>query len=206
MKASRIIGMALMAGGCASAPVNYYSLVGGSGVLAAGTTADCCRIVFASVKVPPAVDRPEIVVRRSDDQLLVLGNSLWVAPLRDEVRVALTHEIRRSLANADSHDLQTPDGPMTIHIDIERFESEPSQFALIQIVWHVTIPGQPHELSATCETLSQISVGAGVPALIQGHQRALTEIGARIASGILELGAGGKDVCASGPRLGALTP
>jgi hypothetical protein len=50
--------LALMAGGCASAPAKYYSLVGGSGVPAAGTTADCCRIVFASVKVPPAVRPP----------------------------------------------------------------------------------------------------------------------------------------------------
>jgi hypothetical protein len=54
--------------------------------------------------------------------LLVLGNSLWIALLRDEVRVALTYEIRGSLANADSHNLQTPDGPMTIHIDVERVE------------------------------------------------------------------------------------
>lgn len=182
---------ALLAVGCASVPVHYYSLVA-SPSLPAGTTAYCCRIVIASIKLPPAADRPEIVVRESDNQLLVLGNDLWIAPLRDEMRTALTNEIRRNLARLDKG---SQDAPSTIHVDVERFESQPSKQALIQIGWRVSVPGQPRELTTSCETVSQIAVGDGVPALVQGYQQAVSAIGAQIAAGISNLRTSGENGC-----------
>jgi uncharacterized lipoprotein YmbA len=185
----------VLAAGCASAPVHYYSLVAASPASPTGTNLYCCRIVIASVKLPPAVDRPEIILRGSDNQLQVLGNDLWIAPLRDEVRSALTDQIRLGLVNGEARHSLTQDNPATIHLDVERFESEPSRHALIQIAWRVSIPALPRELSAACETATRVAVGEGVPALVQGYQQALSAIAAQIASGIRNLKTSGENGC-----------
>jgi len=142
------------------------------------------------------VDRPEIVLRRSDDQLSVLANDIWISPLRDELKAALTEEIHRDLSQDDRSRSRTSDERVKIHVEVERFESA-SEYALIQIAWHVTIPGTSRELMASCETSSRVPVGAGMDALVRGHQRAIAEIAARIASGILDLETVGEGGCGS---------
>jgi uncharacterized protein len=178
---------------CASVPVHYYSLMAPAQGTRLGTTETCCNIDIPIVKIPAEVERPELVVRRSDDELAVLGNDLWIAPLHDELKSALLEQIRRTLA--DTGGAHRESRKVVVRVDVERFESVLERYALVQIAWRATMSAPPNELTAACQTTAKIEVGAGVPELVRGQQRAVAQVGEQIASAIIALEKSGTAQC-----------
>ncbi len=184
--------MAALSCGCASAPVRYHSLLPATADSRTGTTALCCDVAITSVKIPPEVDRPGIVVRQSQDEMRVLGDDVWIASLRDEVKIALSSEIRRKLS--DSGSLDSPHR-VSLRVDVQRFESNPARYVLIQLAWRLTMSATPQEATAACESTARVDVGPGTAALVQGHQKALAHIADQIALAVLDLEKSGKTSC-----------
>ena len=112
-------GFAIMAA-CTSAPVHYHTLVPDPVDSPAAQRPTSRRVEVATVKIPAQVDRPELVVRQRNGQIALLENELWIAPLSNELRSALTVELVRRLSVADAQDSRRGQGPITVHIDIER--------------------------------------------------------------------------------------
>ncbi len=176
----------VLCGGCASAPVNYYTLEPPVSASKAIGGADCCRVEIRSVRIPVEVDRPELVVRRGGQQLTVLGNDEWAAPLRDEIRSGLKNEIDRKLAESGPAGPPSKKQKFLVLVDIRRFESEPARYALVQADWRVEQAGAPKVAAPTCETTARVEVESGVSALVRGHQQAITQIADQIASYVFD--------------------
>ena len=89
----------------------------------------------------------------------------------------------------------TPDGAPVYRIstNVQRFESAPGQYALIDAVWSVRLVGSAKVL--TCRSVANEQVAAGYDALVAGHRRAVTRIAADIAKVVRGLAAGTAMTC-----------
>ena len=196
---------ALACSGCASAPVHYYSLTPAAVPSSKSTVSVCCMVEMKTVRIPVEVDRPELVARRSDQELDLLANDLWLAPLRDEIKSALRDRIGRGLSDAPRLDAAplgaaplnpAPPTRVSVLVDVRRFESVPARHALIQAQWRLELANPPKTaVPAVCDATVSIDVGDGVSALVLGHQQAIAAIADRIAAQILDLRRTGESHC-----------
>ena len=178
-RSSFLIWVILTICGCASVPVRYYTLL----PLAASPNATpanaCCDVEIRSLRIPSEVNRPELVTRQSNEQVAVLSNDLWIAPLRDEVRNALLNDIRENLRQAKLG-LPADIKRYVVFIDVSRFESAPANYALIQAQWRVAAAAAPKSEVQPCTTTAQVDIAGGVSGMVLGYQQAIS----RVASGI----------------------
>ncbi|MFZ6647009.1 PqiC family protein [Undibacterium sp. TJN25] len=98
---------ALLLAGCATpASERYYRLayplggmVGGAGT---ETTSPAIRyeLIVGSVQIPEAINRAQLVVQKSDTEALVSDDQRWVAPLDEQIALAVLAGLRSRLPGA----------------------------------------------------------------------------------------------------------
>jgi uncharacterized lipoprotein YmbA len=126
-----------------------------------------------TVTIPSQVDQPQLAIRRADGSMALLETERWIAPLSDEIRTALALDLARQWA------ANTTNGAR-VTVDVQRFDSVPGQYALIDAVWTVSTTGSAAQ-KISCRSSIRIPVSAGYPALAKGHQAALEQLAAQIA-------------------------
>ena len=187
--------LALGLAGCASAPPeHFYSLSNGVG--AAPLKADPgYYIELPAVAVPQQLSRVEMVVSSGAGQIDLKEQERWSAPPAAEIGQALSLAITGELGTIDVFRTPTPkDAPVyRISTSVQRFESAPGQYALIDAVWSVHKVGTEQVL--TCRSVAEEKVGGGYDALVAGHRRAVNRVGAAISKAVQQMAAGGKGAC-----------
>ncbi|OOG64992.1 hypothetical protein B0E46_06300 [Rhodanobacter sp. B04] len=197
-------GAALALAACASAPLHYYTLVPPAGESGSGPVAQPATpslpFELLPVGIPAQVDQPQLVVREGGQAVAMLDGERWIAPLGDEVRGALSADLARELRSQDVSGLPGNGKPLLrIKLDLRRFDSQPASYALIEGNWSVRVlHGGAHAGALACSSRISEAVGPGYAALVQGHQRALGQLAAQIASAARALGAGRAAVCPAG--------
>lgn len=184
-----------MVAGCRSTPIHYHTLVPAPLASATAQRTPSYSVEIDAVKIPAQVDRLELVVRQRDGGIALLENDLWIAPLADEIRSALSVELVRRLALADAHDPRRDLGPITVRVNIERFESAPGNYALIEALWRLRVNGSIRHDEVVCRTLAYERVPEGNPALVRAYQRAVALIADDIATTALRVNADNDAVC-----------
>jgi uncharacterized protein len=143
---------------------------------AAGNTA-ALVVSLSAVNVPAQVDQPQWLVRLPDDTLALLEQDRWAGPLRDELRSALMEVLAARWGAVDARTAgQSPGVPVwQVTVDVSRFESAPGREARLDTRWSATT-GQPGTPSAACGSSLREPVADGMPALAQGHRRAVARL------------------------------
>jgi uncharacterized lipoprotein YmbA len=186
----------LLLAGCASAPVHFHTLLPAPADEAIGSVASNYHIEVEPVRVPAQVDRLELVTRDNDGGIGLSEGELWIAPLADELRNALSVELLRQLGSADAEDARRGDyRPTTIRVDVERFDSAPGRYALIAASWSVRMQSIKGEEMVACASHAYVPVTKGYVALVRGQQRAVASVADRIASAARQLATGGTATC-----------
>jgi uncharacterized protein len=185
--------------GCASAPVSYYTLIPQPASANVATDDACCVIEIRNVRIPAQADRPELVVRRSEQQFDILGNDLWIAPLRDEVRGALLDDIRGKLPQRRPGEKARK---FTLFVDVTRFESRAANYALIEAAWRVERAADPQPAAPVCKALARVSIADGVSGLVRGYQQALSTLASSMTVTVLALQQGAAAECPAPPPAG----
>ena len=199
MRASIATGIAaavLALAGCASSPPeHFYSLSNGMGVPAAPKAAAPYYIELPAVTVPQQVARNQLVVTTGAGRVDLLEQERWVSQPSAEIGQALSLAITGELRTIDVFRTPTPEKAPVYRIstNIQRFESAPGQYALIDAVWSVRQVGSTQVL--TCRTVANEEVGAGYDALVAGHRHAIARIAADISKAIRDLAAGASSGC-----------
>lgn len=190
-----IVGLSLC--GCASAPVNYYTLVpsNSTALTTMATKSPAFAFDLESVSVPLQVDQPQLVVRQAGAAIALVETERWIAPLGDEIRDAIAFDLVASHSGENLGGLPQGDRKLVkIRVDLRRFDSEPGVKASITAAWSLRrAPGDAPALS--CSSQISESVGAGYNALVQGHQRALARLAAAIALPAAAMANGGSPRC-----------
>ena len=201
MKRLRLIEAGLMSAvccACSSTPVHYYTLLRPTPTPSELTSAACCRVQIRRVVIPREVDRPELVTRSGEDEAMVLSNATWLAPLRDEIRDALTSQIDLKLVQATAVEPAARAPEPVVFVNVTRFESVPAQYVLVSANWRIQRTDLPKATSLTCETTARIAVKSGVSAIVQGYQQAIVKIADQIALDLLDAGRIATRRCTSG--------
>jgi uncharacterized lipoprotein YmbA len=204
----RLSGMAAVLGlaACASAPLHYYTLIppalippAGDGVASpAMESGAALPFELLPVSVPAQVDQPQLVVREGSQGVALLEGERWIAPLGDELRGALSADLARELHSQDVSGLPGNDKPrLRIKLDVRRFDSQPGSYALIEGNWSVRVLHGAEETAVACTSRVSESVGPGYDALVQGHQQAIGQLAAQIATASRALAGGQAATCPS---------
>lgn len=181
--------------GTAAGATDSGGVAAGSSAARTTLAAPAYYIEVPAVTVPKQVARNQLVVTTGAGRVDVLEQERWSAPPAAEIGQALSLAITGELGTVDVFRNPVPDKAPVYRIstNVQRFESAPGQYALIDAVWSVRKAGSPQVL--TCRSVAQETVGAGYDEVVAGHRRAVARIGADIAKAVRALAAGSNPAC-----------
>lgn len=195
LRLSCALAAAALLAACASnaPPDRFYTLGGGDAAAPAATTAAPLYIEVLPVTVPAQVRRSQLVVSEGPGRVDLLEHHRWAGPLPDEIGRALSLDLSAGLGALDVYRTPTPGGsvPYRIGTTVQRFESAPGAYALLDATWSVRKAGADAVLA--CRSVFREPVGEGYEALVAGHRAALARLAAAIGAAVRrqEAGTGG---------------
>ncbi|MFJ2709299.1 membrane integrity-associated transporter subunit PqiC [Pseudomonas sp. NPDC087346] len=171
-----VLAACLLLGACRSDPISFHTL---TPVQLPNTRAGT-QIPIEAITVPPQVDRPQIVIRQGNSGLAILETQWWGASLADELRSALTDQ----LSNAGGR------GNVSVRLDVQRFDSIPGQYGLIDVKWRLRPVGATDSGLLTCRSTLQTPSGPSIDDLVSAQQNNVKRLAALISQA-----AGNPGVC-----------
>jgi uncharacterized protein len=179
---------------CASTAPHFHTLVRES-ERGPGTPARAdVRLKIDPVRIPAQVDRLELVTRLPNGGIAVADGERWIAPVADELQSALSAELLRRLGGTNPADTVGTDS-LSVRLNVERFESAPSRYALIEASWSLELKTSRKDVLVACRTKAYEAVTGGYPELVRGYQRAVGVIADEIAAVAQESAAGRAAEC-----------
>jgi uncharacterized lipoprotein YmbA len=183
--------------GCTSAPVRYYTLTPPP-----AKTWPASHTTFAIdvrvVHTPPQLNRSELMVRSGPTEVTLLENERWASPVNDEIKDALRLELQRRLGQMSG--LRSAFAKLTLDIEVQRFEAELGQYALLETSWSATLstPAAPRSADAratSCTFQADEKIHAGYVGMVEGYQREISALADAIVTELTRLGSVAEDSC-----------
>ncbi|MCE6980987.1 membrane integrity-associated transporter subunit PqiC [Pseudomonas frederiksbergensis] len=162
---------------CRSDPIQFHTLTPAQ----LSGTSSSAEIQIEGITVPPQVDRPQIVIRQGNSGVAILETEWWAATLVDELRSALVDQLVNS----------NPQRRVSLRLDVQRFDSIPGQYALIDVKWRLRSLGAGDTAPLTCRSTLQTPSGASIDDLVIAHQNNVK----RLAAAISQAAAGSQKGC-----------
>ena len=179
---------ALLAACAGSPPSHFYTL---SGPAVPATQGPAPSVVVGPVAIPAMVDRAEIVVSVSENEVWIDEFNRWAAPLAEGIALATTANLGAVLATSRVTLLAQASGgdaDYRVIVEVQRFESAPGSYALLDAVYSVrrNVDGR----TVTGRTTDrQTPADKSYDALAAAHSRAVTRLAGDIAAAVRELSA-----------------
>jgi hypothetical protein len=186
---------ALMLAGCgASDHSRFYVLTEHPALVArAMAAAPTTTIALGAVKLPAALDRPQMARRLNSDEISYSENDRWAGPLDDMVRRVLIADLEGRLPPGMILIDNNPTSPasLTIAVDVLRFDADAAAQVTLKARWQmlsqsgslvgiprdamIVKPGSGRDAEAVAATMSlalsdlsaDIAAGLGTPAAIE---------------------------------------
>jgi uncharacterized protein len=180
--------------GCKTSTVHLYTLVPPPTVSPSHAAASPARdpFVIEAVLIPRMVDRKEIVLRKSDHEIVLLENDHWAAPLREEVRHGLTTDLQLALAGQSSAAPNGPSPVASIWIQIRDWEAT-THTVYINAEWRLRRGASPESLDIRCQREFMEPTSGNVEDLVRADQALLADLAQAIARALRTSSSGGCD-------------
>lgn len=185
VRCTLLLGLALLASGCARSPaVSYYALGSTAGAaLSAANSNNAAQFAVEVPELPAAVDRDEIVEYLSTSEVLVHEYHRWASELDEIVQDALIGSLRRHAGGEFIVYKRAPSDRAAnlLSTEISRFELRTAGAVLLEASWmvadwHGNILIGPFNL-----TVERALAGQGTAAAVAEMSAALDELAAAIA-------------------------
>ncbi|MFJ4142516.1 membrane integrity-associated transporter subunit PqiC [Pseudomonas sp. NPDC089734] len=180
-----VLAAALGITACSSTVTRYYTLIAPMDTNSVtSTSAAPFQFEMLPVLMPVQVDQPPLVVRQGDGSLAILDTERWGSPLGDEFHDALTAQLERRFGTRDIAGLPKDSSQplLSLRTDVRRFESVPGQYALIDVVWSLSLRKSGNQrLNLTCSSIIREQAAVGMEGLILAHQQAVAKLAQNIA-------------------------
>lgn len=178
--------LAAVAAGCASAPSQFYTL----NATANGDPAvkSDLAVIVGPVTIPAEVNRPQFTVQIAPNRVAVDEFNRWAAPLGDNIARVIAGDLSAQLGTpqVSAVPLANFAAAWRVTISIQRFESVPGRYALVDAVWVVHGPAAGAGQSGSTVVNEPVS-GGTYDALAAAHSRALAKVSADIAAALRKL-------------------
>ena len=181
----RWLALSVILYGCASSPPSqFYTLSATAAPALAPVAQPGYRIVVGPATVPDSLDRPQLVVRMSENRVTLVEHARWAEPLSSAIPAVLAEDLGRLLNS--SAVMAYPQNPehfdYQVLIEVLRFDSVPDDAATVEVAWTLRAPDGESRFG---RTLARERVeGAGYEALAAAHSRALRAVSAAIADAV----------------------
>jgi len=173
---------------CASTPTHYYTLIAPAAPVQANVSPAPFQFEMQAVLMAVQVDQPPLVIRQGNGSLAILENERWGGPLGDEFHDALTGQLERRFGSRDLAGLpkQSDQPVLSVRTDVRRFESVLDQYALIDVVWNLSLRGSgagpgTQRKTLTCSSVIRQPAAPGMENLVLAHQKAVSALAETIA-------------------------
>jgi uncharacterized protein len=171
---------------CSSPPSRYYVLSAQSEATADPAGVVSTTVAIGAIKLPGALDRPQIARRVGPNQFEYAEYERWAGPLDEMIRRVLTADLRPRLPPGDvliDNDSASP-AKLTIEIDVLRFDADKSGQVTLEASWEqlgrngavVGVPGNAR--------IVEPGSGSDAAAVAAAMSHAVADLAVRIASGI----------------------
>lgn len=170
----------MLLGACRSDPISFHTLT----PVQLSNKGSGTQIPIESLSVPPQVDRAQIVIRQGNSGLAILETDWWGATLADELRGALSDQLSNSSGR----------GNVSVRIEVQRFDSIPGQYGLIDAKWRLRPLGETDSSLVTCRSTLQTPSGPSIDDLVTAQQNNVKRLAALISQA-----AGNARGCPPGP-------
>jgi uncharacterized lipoprotein YmbA len=181
-----IVGTLAALAACTSAPSRFYTL---SATAAPSAASSNLSVAVGPVSVPAAVDRPQIVINTSANQVTVDDFNRWAAPLQDNLARVVAENLV-ALLGAPRVTLfpQTlgADVDYRVQIEIRNFESAPGKSASLDAVWSVRRSKDGKTETGRTSAREKVD-GNDYEALAAAHSRGVARLSQDIADAVLRL-------------------
>jgi len=183
--------LALLATACASPEPTLHTLSVRPEATDAGRFQRAFRL--SGVRVPDRLDKPQIVLRTSDSEVVALEQQRWAAPFGSELRDALSADLAKTLSAVDVGSATAPAGVPLYRIGAEMrsYDARPGQGVTALVTWRVSRDAATHgatPAALTCQTtLTQpvaADANAGVGAVVSSTQRLVQQWSQQIAQSV----------------------
>jgi uncharacterized lipoprotein YmbA len=179
---------ALMLAGCgASEHSRFYVLTENPAVLAR-VTADppITTVALGAVKLPAALDRPQIARRLNSDEISYSEYDRWAGPLDDMVRRVLIADLDGRLAPNMVLIEDNPSSPaiLALAVDVIRFDADAAGLVTLNARWEIlgragSLVGPPHDAM-----IVEPGSGREAKAVAATMSRAVADLAAHIAASL----------------------
>lgn len=164
-----LVAALLLLPGCRSEPIQFHTLMPAQ--LSGSSRSGAADIQIEGISVPPQVDRPQMVIRQGNSGLAILETQWWAASLSDELSSALVDQLTNS----------APERKLSVRLDVQRFDSIPDQFALLDVKWRLRKTGEVDHALMTCRTTLRSPSGPTIDDLVIAHQDNVKRLAALIS-------------------------
>ena len=178
--------------GCGGSPDSRFYTLGGGAIPASDRNEKATAeyiIAVGPVSLPESVDRPQIVVRVGPNQVAIMEQHRWAAPLGSEISRVLAEDLAQLLGNrlVSSYEQNTAHPDIQVLVDLQRFDSTLGETVTIDALWSVrrSLNGQP---KTGRSVIQEPAGGEGYDALVAAHSRALAKVSREIAEAIRSAG------------------
>jgi uncharacterized lipoprotein YmbA len=169
--------------GCTSAPVRYYTLTPPPAKALSASQATLA-IDVRVVRLPPQLNRSELMVRTGPTEVTILENERWASPVNDEIKDALRLELQRRLGSMAG--LRPASAKLTLDIDVQHLDAELGRYARLEASWSATLSATGQRSTGaraiTCKFRSDEKVRAGYAGMVEGYQREIAALADAIAA------------------------
>jgi uncharacterized lipoprotein YmbA len=177
------LAVTLFGAGCSSPPAKFYTL---SAVAPPTSTPSKISVVVGPVAVPSVIDRPQIVVTSSANQVTVDEFSRWASPVQDNLTRVVADNLVALLGTPRVTLYQSSLGAeleYRVQIEVRNFESAPGKYASLDAVWSVRrLKDGKTETGRT--SVRESVEGDGFEALAAAHSRGIARLSQDIAEAI----------------------
>ena len=179
------LGAAAILAGCAGQQDHFYALTTLPENAPAATAAFTTHVML-TISLPPVVDRRQMVIATSADQLLVLEHERWAAPLSDLVMQTLGRDLEQRRADvlvADRGFDQPSLIPVKIRVDIVRMSVRAGGQATLEAHWRV-VDARRNTDEVGGETFTSPVAGGDYAAVARAFSNDLSSLADRLAAKI----------------------
>lgn len=175
----------LVLGACSGPPATWYHLEAGP----APTTvvADpVATVAMEEVRLPPYLDRSDIVMRRPGNRLAVSETAQWAEPLGAAIARVVRSDLAAALGPRGVRVVPADfaDSTLDIYIAVSRFEVTADGTAVLHAQWRLVDGESGEEILLREADHRQPAAGEGHPYAVAALNRTVHEMAAAIADAV----------------------
>jgi uncharacterized lipoprotein YmbA len=180
-----VLAVAALAG-CSTSPTASFYTLGAVPTHEDAHTVRPVSVVVTSVTVPELVDRPQFVVRVSDNQVKLDEFARWADPVKSQIPHVIAANLALLLPGArlSLYPQDTDAGtPYRVKIELQRFDGAPGEGATVEAIWSVSPPTGRAPMNGHT-FVHQPVAGPGYEALVAAYSAGLGVVSRDIAAAI----------------------